>query len=90
MRTMVSSSHPSRWLVLILACLVSLGTLAAPVQAAQAPAPPIEASARAATLPVVFAGLLDNVAGDRTRMVRYAFIGFAIGVAILVTATRKY
>jgi hypothetical protein len=43
------------------------------------------------TAPVtLFGGLFDGVLGNRSRMVQYAFIGFAIGVAILVTATRKH
>jgi len=43
------------------------------------------------TAPVIlFGGLFDGVLGNRSRMVQYAFIGFAIGVAILVTATRKH
>jgi hypothetical protein len=86
---MCYSSHRSRWLVILLACLVILVTLPAPAQSARASVPVVDC--RAAGTPVaVFGGLLDSVGGDRTRMVRYAFIGFAIGVAILVTATRKH
>jgi hypothetical protein len=33
---------------------------------------------------------MDSVVGNRSRMIQFAFIGFAIGVAILVTATRRY
>ena len=35
-------------------------------------------------------GFMENVVGNRQRMIQFAFVGFAIGVLILVTATRKH
>ncbi len=39
--------------------------------------------ARGAVLPA-------QILGNRSRMIQMAFIAFAIGIAILVTSTRKY
>jgi hypothetical protein len=92
---MILSSHPWRWLVLLAACLFSLGALPGGVEAAE-PSLPLGTAlgggtmAAAAAPAALFGGIMDSVVGDRTRMVRFAFIGFAIGVAILMTATRKH
>ena len=44
-------------------------------------------SAAPATL---FGALPGQILGNRSRMIQMAFIGFAIGIAILVTSTRKH
>jgi hypothetical protein len=38
----------------------------------------------------LFAGLTDGIVGNRSRMIQAAFVAFAIGVFILMTATRKH
>jgi hypothetical protein len=75
-------AHPSRWLVLLLAAFLSFFTWNAPVGAAQ----PVATSAA----PVVVAGIFDGIVGNRSKMIQFTFVGFAIAVAILMTATRKH
>jgi hypothetical protein len=88
--TMNRSSHPCRYLLLLLAWLVVLGALTAPVNAADS-APLPDTILGSATAPAaLFGGFTDNVLGNRQQMVRYAFAAFGIGVLILVTATRKH
>ena len=85
---MTPTSHTSRWLVLLLAGLLGLGELASPVVAAESSA---ASPAAALTAPAaVFGGLGDYIIGNRSRMIQCAFIGFVIGVVILMTATRKH
>ncbi len=38
----------------------------------------------------LFAGFTDGIIGNRSQMIQAAFIAFAIGVFILMTATRKH
>jgi hypothetical protein len=86
MRTMTAPCQSSRWFVVILTGLLFLGPLAAPAVAAE-PSPPHSATALPGAL---FGGMMDNVLGNRQRMIQFAFVGFGIGVLILVTATRKH
>jgi hypothetical protein len=94
MRIMSFSSLSWRWLVLLAACLCSLGALPGGAEAAETSLPGTALGggtiAAAITPAALFGGIMDSVVGDRSRMVRFAFIGFAIGVAILMTATRKH
>ncbi|MCI0380965.1 MAG: hypothetical protein L0215_25555 [Gemmataceae bacterium] len=39
---------------------------------------------------VLVGGFWDYVKGNRSRMIQVAFIGFAVGVVILITSTRKH
>jgi hypothetical protein len=88
---MTPQSHPRRWLLLLLVGLLALGALTSPVLAAESsPSGPAASMAASAAPTVIFAGLFDYVTGSRTRMVQFTFIGFAIGVVILMTSTRKH
>ena len=82
--TMKSSSKASRLLAIFLMGLLLFG-LASSAWAGES---------RAAATPfmpaVLPASFMQNVVGNRQRMVQFAFIGFGIGVLILVTATRKH
>ena len=49
----------------------------------------LQVNSRAAATPL-FAGMTDGIIGNRSKMIQTAFIGFAIGVFILMTATRKH
>ena len=91
---MTPSSHPTRWLALLLALFVSL-TEPSPLLAAEAhhavgSTLDSRAAPRGTAPSPIFAGIMDSIVGNRQRMIRFAFIGFAIGVAILMTATRKH
>ena len=90
MRIMTLSSRPSRWLAFVLACLVSLGAWSTPGHAGQIVGPPGATCEGRAAPTVLMGGFMDSVVGNRQRMIQFAFIGFAIGIAILVTATRKH
>jgi hypothetical protein len=89
MCTMSFSNKPSQCLILFLLSLVLLGSMAAPAVAADAAVAGQEQISAPAPAPL-FAGFFDSVLGNRSRMIQLACIGFAIGVFILMTATRKY
>ena len=83
---MIPASHSSRCFVLILAGLLFLGPLASPILAAEPSTCPASA-----TMPAVLVGgMMDGIVGNRQSMIRFAFVGFGIGILILVTATRKH
>jgi len=50
----------------------------------------VEPPSRAAAPATLFGALHAQIIGNRSRMIQMAFIGFAIGIAILVTSTRKH
>ena len=80
-------SPMQRFFTLLLAGLILLGL------ASSAPAAAVSNPRAGAPLQqpkVLVAGFFDNVVGNRSRMVQFTFIGFAIGVVILMTATRKH
>jgi len=52
--------------------------------------PPVVAVPAAAAPAPVFASFFDYVTGNRSRVIQFAFIGFAVGVVILMTSTRKH
>ncbi|MCI0641402.1 MAG: hypothetical protein L0Y72_08725 [Gemmataceae bacterium] len=60
------------------------GQLAPPL-AVRAPCTPSRT-----TTSVLIGGFWDYVKGNRSRMIQIAFIGFAVGVVILITSTRKH
>jgi hypothetical protein len=89
MRTMISH-RPSRCLVLLLASWLTLGASPWPAPAMPVDAHPGMVKSGAAMPAALVGGFTDNVLGNRTRMIQFAFVAFAVGVLILVTATRKH
>ena len=91
---MTSFLHPSRWACLLVVGLLSFGAWPTPATAAGFPDGSRVADQRAqasSAVPVALvAGIFDGVVGNRSRMIQFAFIGFAIGVGILMTSTRKH
>ena len=88
---MVKASSTYRRQRLALAALLLaawLGLCLVPTRAAAAPSSTVPSPAYVAT--PLFGNLYNYVFGNRSRVVQAAFIGFAIGIAILVTATRKH
>lgn len=84
---MIASSRAPRWSILLVFCLLGLSTAASPALA-QTPTPAVAMSTRPAA--ALVAGWMDGITGNRSKMIQLAFIGFGIGVAILMTATRKH
>jgi hypothetical protein len=82
---MTTAPRPSRWLVISLLGLLLIGP--PPSAAAGESVPPAAVAARPAAL---MGSFMQNVVGNRQRMIQFAFVGFGIGVLILVTATRKH
>jgi hypothetical protein len=80
------ASRFSRCRVVILAGLLALGLSASPLLAAE----PTACTAGATVPAALVGGMMDGVVGNRQRMTQFAFVGFGIGVLILVTATRKH
>lgn len=72
-----------RWAALLLVLVVAWGCVAPRVQASTTPGARSHA-------PALFAGFKEYILGNRSRMVQVAFVAFGIGIAILVTATRKH
>jgi hypothetical protein len=82
---MTTAYRTSRWLALLLLALLLIGTATRVTAAESAPPPAVTAR------PVALMGsFMQNVVGNRQRMIQFAFVGFGIGVLILVTATRKH
>ena len=70
--------------------LVAQEARAGPSQAGASPAARAATVAVSALPAVVIGGFTDYVVGNRQRMTQFAFVGFGIGILILVTATRKH
>lgn len=76
-----------RWFLLLLFFCLSVGVTAGSARALEPPITVAPIAKQTAPLP---AAATDGILGNRSRMVQVTFIAFAIGVAILVTATRKH
>jgi len=79
-----SCSGGVRGLCVVLAIALLLAVCTPQAQAAS-PVPSPTASST-----TLFAGLGDYVMGNRSRIIQVAFGAFALGILILVTATRKH
>lgn len=82
--TMKFASKASRHLAIIFTSLLLFGP------ASSAWAGESRAAATSFMPAALPASFMQNVVGNRQRMVQFAFVGFGIGVLILVTATRKH
>jgi hypothetical protein len=91
---MTELSRASHWLVLFLACLLAVSADSHPARANSINAGiPVDlgCSPKCVVVPAtVFGGIADSIVNNRQNMIRFAFVGFGIGVLILVTATRKH
>jgi hypothetical protein len=75
--------------ILCLSLLIGAALFSSQAQAGAAADTSLQVYSRPAATPL-FAGITDGIIGNRSRMIQTAFIGFAIGVFILMTATRKH
>ncbi len=87
--TMNLKAHRRAWLVLFFAGLVGMVTQPTAASAVS-PEIPQAAKTHRAVPTVLCGGITDNIIGNRPRMIQVTFIGFAIGVFILMTSTRKH
>jgi hypothetical protein len=95
---MLTYSHAPRVLPLVLLAAWALCALPAPAGASDPASTPEQSvpvssavqSPSPGFMPAPVAGLKDYIIGNRSRMIQVVTIGFALGIVILVTATRKY
>lgn len=100
---MTTASPICKGIVWLLFVLAGLGSAAGQLQASTpAPHSSTPSSSQSTTAPaarsvqapasasVLLADLQSYIIGNRSRMIQVVTIGFALGIAILVTATRKH